>query len=229
MAQIFVSHSAKDTALKNFINQAFATTQVAAKYEEIEAILQGRRTAPQIVVDIAQSNAVFVLLGESVEKLRHTQQWVLWESGVAAGAALQSNKPVWVFEAYPDRGKLSVAIPHLDDHVCFEYSDPWLAYIRAIVAAYDDSHVLPAMMKGAGAGVVTALATENPAAGFAVGGIAALLLAANKQGPPGGLMAIRCLGCNSVYRIHREPAWNVMRCPVCNAQLQLQFPQVLWT
>src|SRR5260370_8163191 len=134
MAQIVLSNSAKDTILKNFINQAFATTKVEAKYEEIEAILQGRRTAPQIAADVGQSNAVFVLLGENVEKLRHTQQWMSWESGVATGVALQANKDIWVFEAFDDREKLSVVIPHLNHHVCFEYSDPWLAYIRAIIS-----------------------------------------------------------------------------------------------
>jgi hypothetical protein len=218
MAQIFISHSAKDTRLKTFINQSFATTKVEAKYEEIEAILDGRRSAAQIGADIARSNAVFVLLGENVERIKHTQNWVTWESGVGAAA----NKEIWIFEAFEDRAKLNVAIPHLHHHVCFEYTDPWLAYVRAIVSAYDDSHVLPAISVGLAGGV----ATENPAAGFLIGGIAWLLLAGNKhphvQGCP-----IRCLSCNSVYRIHREPAWNVMRCPVCNSQLQLQFPQLL--
>src|ERR1700730_2900727 len=114
MAQIF-SHSAKDTSLKNFINQAFATTKVEAKYEEIEAILDGRRTAAQIAADIAGSNAVFVLLGKNVERLKHTQNWVTWESGVGAAA----NKDIWVFEAFEDHAKLSVIIPHLHHHVCF--------------------------------------------------------------------------------------------------------------
>lgn len=104
-----------------------------AEYEEIEAILQGAWTAPQIAADIAQSNAVFILLGENVEKFRHTQQWITWESGVATGVALQANKDIWVFEAFDDREKLSVVIPHLNHHVCFEYSDPWLAYIRVSV------------------------------------------------------------------------------------------------
>src|ERR1700728_1417470 len=217
MAQIFISHSAKDTALKNFINQAFATTKVEAKYEEIEAILDGRRTAQQIATDIGRSNAVFILLGENVEKRRHTQQWVLWESAVAGAA----NKDIWVFEAHEDHGNLSVLIPHLHHHVCFEYSEPWLAYIRAVVSSYDDSHVLPAIS----AGVATGIASENAVAGILAGVIVALLLAGNKQGPPGGLMAILCTNCNSVYRIHRDPAWNLMRCPVCNVQLQLQYPQ----
>jgi hypothetical protein len=218
MAQIFVSHSAKDASLKNFINQAFATTKVEAKYEEIEAILEGRRTAPQIAADITRSNAVFVLLGENVEQFRHTQQWMTWESGVGA----QSNKEIWVFEAFPDREKLSTLIPHLHHHVCFDYTDPWLAYLRAIVNSFDDSHVLPAISAAIAGGV----AAENPAAGLLVGGITWLLLAGNKQAPTQGY-PIRCLNCNSVYRIHREPAWNLMRCPVCNIQLQLQFPQLL--
>jgi hypothetical protein len=35
MAQIFISHSAKDRPIIEFINRAFATTKVEAKYEEI--------------------------------------------------------------------------------------------------------------------------------------------------------------------------------------------------
>ncbi len=217
MAQIFISHSAKDTRLIEFINRAFASTKVEAKYEEIEAILDGHKTAQQIAADIGRSNAVFILLGENLENLLHTQQWVLWESGVAGA----TNKDIWVFEAHEDDGKLSVLIPHLHHHVCFDYSDPWLAYIRAVVSSYDDSHVLPAIS----AGVTTGIATENPVAGILAGGIVAILLAGNKQGPPPGLMAIRCPSCQSVYRVHRDPAWNLMRCPVCNVQLQLQYPE----
>jgi hypothetical protein len=217
MAQIFISHSSKDKPIIGFIDRAFASTKVEAKYEEIEAIIDGRKTADQIAADIGKSNAVFILLGENVEKLQHTREWVLWESGVAKAA----NKEIWVFESRADHGKLTVLIPHLHHHVCFETSDPWLAYVRAVVSSYDDSHVLPAISVG----VATGVATENPIAGLLAGGIAALLLAGNKQGPPAGLMAILCTNCKSVYRVHRDPAWNVMRCPVCNGYLQLQYPQ----
>jgi len=171
MAQIFISHSSKDTRIVDFINRTFASTKVEAKYEEIEAILDGRKTAQQIAADIGRSNAVFILLGENVESLHHTQQWVLWESGVASAA----NKDLWVFEAREDHGKLSVLIPHLHHHVCFEYSEPWLAYLRAVVSSYDDSHVMPAIS----AGIATGVATENPVAGILAGGIVALLLAGN--------------------------------------------------
>jgi hypothetical protein len=60
-----------------------------------------------------------------------------------------------------------------DGATWFEDSEPWLAYVRAVVSSDDDSHVLPAIS----AGVATGIATENPMAGILAGGIAALLLA----------------------------------------------------
>jgi hypothetical protein len=67
MAQIFVSHSAKDKELVAFLSKAFASTPVKAIFEEFEAILKGPANAQRIVQDIRQSNAVFVLLGKYVE------------------------------------------------------------------------------------------------------------------------------------------------------------------
>jgi len=67
VAQIFVSHSSKDTKQLDFLSKAFATTNVQAKYEEVEAILHGRRNAAQIAADIVASNAIMVLLGPNVE------------------------------------------------------------------------------------------------------------------------------------------------------------------
>jgi len=93
--------------------------------------------------------------------------------------------------------------------------------IRAKVAAYDDSHVLPAVSTGLTGGV----AAENPVSGLVTGGITWLLLRGNKQAPPSGI-PILCMNCRSVYRIYRDPAWTLMRCPVCNTQLQLQFPDL---
>jgi hypothetical protein len=60
MAQISVSHSSKDTKPLDFLNRAFASTEVQAKYEEIEAIVRGKRSAAEIAADIAASKATFV-------------------------------------------------------------------------------------------------------------------------------------------------------------------------
>lgn len=48
MAQIFVSHSAKDKELVAFLSKAFASTPVRAIFEEFEAILKGPANAPRI-------------------------------------------------------------------------------------------------------------------------------------------------------------------------------------
>ena len=113
MAQIFVSHSAKDKELVSFLSKVFAATQVKAVFEEFEAILKGPANALRIANDIRQSDAVFVLIGMNVEILKHTRDWVGWESGVAALTALETNKDVWVLESVAEMDRLSVVIPHL--------------------------------------------------------------------------------------------------------------------
>lgn len=213
MAQIFVSHSAKDTKAQDFLFKAFATTKVTAKYEEIEAMVTGKRTSQQIKLDIQFSNAVFVVLGPHVEQIPHTRDWVGSESGTASGA----NKDVWVFEAVEDSPKLTIVIPHLRHYVLFDYTDSWLIYLRQIIASYDDSHVFPAV--AAGAGVVGAL--SESVGGALVGGGIALLLALTAQQRPAGL-PITCFTCRAVYSVHLSVF--TFRCPVCNTRLKLQQP-----
>jgi hypothetical protein len=178
VAQIFVSHSAKDTKQLAFLNRAFATTNVQAKHEEMEAMVTGKRTSQQIAFDIQASNAIFVILGPHVEQLKHTRDWVVWESGNAAA----KNKDVWVLEAFEDSQHLSVVIPHVRHYVCFHYDDPWLVYLRQIVTSYDDSHVLPAGLAGAGVGAV--LGGEAGGVGAIIGGLAGLILASNARAKP---------------------------------------------
>lgn len=208
MAQIFISHSAKHQKAVDFFNKAFATTNVTAKYEEIEALVSGKRTAQQIKNDIHFSNAVFVILGEQVEKLPHTRDWVGSESGIASGA----NKDLWVFEALEDTAKMTVVIPQLRHYVLFDYTDFWLIYLRKVVASYDDSHVVKAMAAGAGLGG----AISESVGGAVIGSGIALLMALNAQPRPAG-SPISCPGCRSVYSVHL--AASVMRCPVCNSRL----------
>ena len=214
MAQIFVSHSARHTKALEFFNKAFATANVTAKYEEIEAMVTGKRTAQQIKDDIRLSNAVFVILGEHVEKLPHTRDWVGSESGIASGA----NKDLWVFEALEDVPKITVVIPQLRHYVLFDYQDPWLIYLKKIIDSYDDSNVLKAIAAGAGFGG----AISELLGGAVIGSGIALLMALNAQPRPVGF-PINCPVCRSVYNVHiGVPA---MRCPVCNTRLQFAQPK----
>jgi hypothetical protein len=208
VGQIFISHSARDTRQIDFLNKAFATTNVQAKYEEIEAIVQGRRTAAQIRADIAASNAIMVLLGPNVEALKHTRDWVGWESGNAAAR----NKEVWVLEAYEDLARLSVVIPHVQHYVCFHYNDSWTAYLRQIVSSYDDSHVAKAILAGTGIG-----ATFGPEGALVGAGAGLLLAAATTPQRPLGTQTM-CPQCSSSYKVHI--AMPITRCPICNARLQ---------
>jgi hypothetical protein len=124
-------------------------------------MLKGPPNAERIANDIRQSNSVFVLLGKSVEVLKHTRDWVAWESGFAAAAAAQTNKEVWVLEPITEAAQLSIVIPHLRHYVCFNPDDQnWQAYLSQIIASYDDSHFLKVISGGAAVGA--GLASENP-------------------------------------------------------------------
>jgi hypothetical protein len=213
MAQIFVSHSAKDEDLVALLSKAFAATPVRAIFEEFEAILKGPANAQRIVLDIRQSNAVFVLLGKNVEELKHTRDWVGWECGVAAATAMETNKDVWVLESIAELDGLSVVIPHLRHYVSFDHCNQfWQGYLTQIILSYDDSHFLKAMSAGAATGA--ALGKGEGALWGA--GVGMVLAAMASQVKPAGL-PIRCPQCGSFYSVHlTEPR---MRCPVCNTRL----------
>lgn len=173
-------------------------------------------TTEKIQQDIQTSNAVFVLLSETVENLKHTRDWVTWECGTA------KNKDIWVFEPFESLHKIGVVVPRFNHYVLFEKSDEWRNYLRSIIASYDDSHVLPTL---AGSSVAGGLLVENDraagaAAGFAVG-LGGLLLY-NMSKPSFGI-DVRCWNCSSNYRVHR---YGNFRCAVCNADCILYQPEI---
>lgn len=214
MAQIFVSHSAKDKELVSFLSKAFASTQVKGIFEEFEAILKGPANAQRIANDIRQSNAVFVLLGKHVEELKHTRDWVGWESGVAAGVALATNKDVWVLESIAEMETLSVVIPHLRHYVCFDPThEQWQGYLTQVISSYDDSHFLKVVSASAATG-----AALGEGAGALLGaGVGLVLAAMASQARPLGYPTC-CPQCWSFFNVHLADLR--MRCPVCNSHLQ---------
>jgi hypothetical protein len=218
MAEIFVSHSSKDKPLVDFFSNAFAATKVRAIFEEFEAITEGRRGAPEILRDIARSNAIFVLLTRNVESLPHTRDWVVWETGVGAGPIVGggvANKDLWVYEPWEETAYLTVVIPRLRHYVRFHKNDPWLGYIRSIITSYDDSHILPAIVGGAAVG-----GGLGGPGGAVVGGGIGLLSAILSQKRPIGFPIV-CFNCRSSYNVHLPDAY--LRCPVCNCRLQVRF------
>ena len=219
MARIFVSHSAKDKELVSLLSRAFAPTQVRAVFEEFEAILKGPASAARIANDIRQSNAVFVLLSNTVEQLKHTRDWVGWEGGAAAITALETNKDVWVLEPVADLEKLSIIVPHFRHYVGFDPTQlKWQGYLMQIISSYDDSHFLKAISLGAATG-----GAIGEGVGALWGAGAGLLLAAMTSNTRPAGLPIRCPQCASSYSVHLDQAR--MRCAVCNCQLVFPVPQ----
>ena len=221
MAQIFVSHSAKDRDLVNFFSNAFAGTKVKAIFEEFEKI-EGKITPSKVMRDIENSNAIFVILSKNVQNIPHTRDWVVWETGVA------KNRDIWVFEPYSQFGEISVVIPFLRNYVIFATNDPWLGYIRRIIESYDDSHILPTVLITTltGAGIGAALSDKNKTKGVFLGGsvgaITGLAISEKLKERPMGLR-VRCKSCSLLYNIHIPQETKIFRCPVCNKYWQIKL------
>lgn len=215
MAQIFISHSAKDKEAVDYLSKIFAGTNVRAVFEEYEKLSGVLINTHQIQAHINNSNCVFILLDENVEKLNYTRDWVVWESGFAS----QMNRDIWLFEKQKDVDKISIVIPSVHHYVSYNLDTNWFPYIKDIIQSYDDSNVITtALASSAIGGAITD--KKNKVAGFVMGALTGLVLSNNyKNKRPIGL-SIRCCYCDSIYNVHVPPNF-LFRCPVCNNRLQL--------
>ena len=216
MAQIFVSHSQRDTDAIHFFLEAFAGTKVKPHLEEFEKEAPTGVTADKIARDIQSSNAVFVLLSETVQSLPHTRDWINWECGTA------TNKEIWIFEPFDSLGKIRIVIPRFNHFVLFERTPEWRNYLLSIIDSYDDSHVIPTLSAATGGGAL--LNEQDRGAGAAAGffvGLGGLLL--HRMSKPSLGVPVRCWQCSSNYRVHR---YGHFRCAVCNADSVLYQPGI---
>lgn len=204
MAQIFISHSARDQDLKNFFNQAFATSSVYAKYEEIEKLYKETITTQAIQQDITSSSALFVLLSQNVDSLDHTRDWIGYEVGYAKGAQ-GGNKDVWVFEHVNDAGRLTKVLPNFDHYVVYDTSDVALMFMKAVVESYDDGRVLRNVAVGTGIGAMVGM----PWLGAGVAAVYSNL----STGRPQGIEVI--CGCLLKYKIHLPEQMLQFQCANC--------------
>ena len=213
MAQIFISHSKQDKDIIHFFLEAFAGTKVKPHLEELEKEPPAGVTAGKIEHDIQISNAVFVLLSENVEHLKHTRDWMVWECGTA------KNKDIWVFEPFESLGKIRVVVPRLNHYVLFERSEEWRRYLLSIIESYDDSHVIPTLSASTASGAL--LNKKDRGTGAAIGfgvGLVGLLLHTMSKRSFG--IDVRCWQCSSNYKVHR---YGNFRCAVCNADSLIQL------
>lgn len=211
MAQIFISHSAKDRELVAFFAKAGATTKVKLVFEELEKLVAGTVNTAKIQQDIQSSNAAFILLSANVEHTPYTRDWVVWESGVASSG----NRDIWVFEQQIEQGQINVITPHLRHYVVLVQNDSFLAYIMKVIESYDDSNALAAAAAGAGAG-----ALMGGPGGALIGAVGGAILSNKAAQRPAG-HTVLCGKCRSSYQLHTPQGMTAFRCPVCNTWLRL--------
>ncbi len=196
-------------------------------FKEIEGF-KSEEEYQEIQNDIQKSSAIFILLGENVQNLKHTRDWVVWESAIAS----TTGKEIWIFEPIELLGKIDVIFPHLSHYLIYKVNQDYQNYIRDIIESYDDADVLPAVFTGSffgglggtiaealfskgeklsGIGTLLGIGIVGPIAGF---------LADPSRKRPSGIL-IRCSECKNKYRIHMK--MPKIRCPICNAMLSLNW------
>lgn len=221
MAQIFISHSKEDKSIKSFFEKIFVGTKVKAVFVEYESYEPP--PGPYIQKQINESRAMFVLLGQNVERLSHTKVWIGSETGIAQ----QANRAIWVFEPYQQWCR--VPVPYVSHYVPYIESDQAFQYVKGIVNSYDDSAALEALIRGAGigAGAGAVLAEDKKRKEAAI--IGAFVGAAfegwrtdpSRTRPVGTPITCANRTCRSTYRVHGGP--EIFPCPVCREWLKVDW------
>lgn len=207
MSKIFISHSSKDIESINFFNTMFSTLNVSAIYEEYDQTEGKHINNQKIKKDIEDSIAVFVLLDKQIENLKHTRDWIAWETGVAKGL----NKKVFVFEKTQDYGKIGIVIPHLDHFIVYDPTNiNWRNYLKPIIQSFDDTNKINTIALSSATGL--ALSDDKWTGGLIGLGIGLILT--NKKNQPYG-QSVQCSKCHSTYFIHVSNGQH-FRCPTCN-------------
>ncbi|MFX1452897.1 MAG: hypothetical protein ACFFCM_18815 [Promethearchaeota archaeon] len=231
MTSIFISHSKKDAEIRSFFEGIFATTHIKAFFKEIEGF-SSKEPSEEIKRNIQNSNAVFVLLGEKVQKLRHTNDWVAWESGVAKGL----NKDIWVFEPSSLLGKIKVVISHVSHYVLYEPDEFYQDYIRKIINSYKEfKNIVPATLTGAAIGATGGTLTEvattkkkkltglGTIIGSLIGAVGGAIIGGSSQKHPKGIK-FKCPHCGITYGIHTNHP--KIRCPICNEVSEVDWDSI---
>jgi ribosomal protein S27E len=134
MGQIFISHSREDEDFKTYLNKAFAVSKVRAVYEEYESIISGDITVQKIIEDITSSDALFVILSKTIERIQYTREWIAFE----AAFAYATGKDVWIFEPADQFGQFTFVTPGVSHYAPIYYDDGSFAKLKSIIDSYAD-------------------------------------------------------------------------------------------
>ncbi len=139
MPEIFVSHMAKDIEYRRYFEDICNLAKTRPIFEELEQIVEEKISWQKIMEDIDRSKAVFVILSQNIQdkERKHTRDWIVWETGVAAA----KKKDVWVLEPYSELGKISIVIPYLTQYMLFVDNNECKIYLKEIIESYSDRSI----------------------------------------------------------------------------------------
>lgn len=221
MSEIYIIYSKMDEDIINFFSRIFNTSKnVKPIFQELERIVKGDITREKIVMDIDNSNAVFMLLSQNILNNQHTRDWVTTEGGVAR------NKDVWRFEHCSQAGKIPIVTLFARHYVIFDTNDYWFKYINEIIESYDDSCIIKNAVTMAGIGA--AIGSTKGVGGGILGACSLAILSKlssdkelEDRRPRGD--EINHIDCHSIYEIHPLGICEFIdefMCPICNKYLR---------
>lgn len=128
--QVFLAHSRQDVDLRQWVDAAFADSDMKVKRLEFEEEARHNPPIPVLVERMRDSKAVFVLLGPHLVQSRHTIAWVAAETGLARGL----DRRVWVFE--DSEKPVDVPVPFVDAYVPLAFTDENVMWLKGIIEDY---------------------------------------------------------------------------------------------
>lgn len=142
MPKVFVSHSRRDSKLRQYLDSSFASSNVQAirvEFEDYEIT-----PCEFIRRSVEASESVFLLLGANVTHSIYTTNWIAYEIGLAAAL----HKDVWVFERYDS--VVPFPVPMVDHYVQYALRNHRdLSLLRQIIAAYASDYGTGELPSGA--------------------------------------------------------------------------------
>ena len=212
MAIIFISHSKRDKQLVQNMETVLINVGHTPIIEEfIPESMKEPIPYEEIRKNVQLSNAVFLFLTDEVVKTKYTENWVIYEDGLASDRHI----PVFVFER---KGfSIHYPIPYVTDYMVF---DPYtIEDILNIQKLAKDIGKIPPNWFTAGFGALVG-AIFGPL-GIAIGGLGGLLLGP-KKGPPIPGIRIKCQHerCKTEYN-YWSPNIASFNCPICRQPTEL--------
>ena len=121
--RIFISHAKEDKELVERIGKACCEVGVRPYlFEFTQASFEKRNPAKAITCELRKSDAVIVLLSQSVSQAYWTQAWIGFEIGFAKGIAAPDLESKRVVVLADIKGKVDASIPMLDAYFLFDFS-----------------------------------------------------------------------------------------------------------